>query len=194
MRSFIAIKIEDEIIKQIRKLQNDLRTVLENKTGTPKKNAEKAVKWVEPQRMHLTLKFLGHIDDNKAVTAANVVEKVVQYHKSFDIHFRGTGFFGKPGRIFWAGIKPSKKLKDLQADIDQNLAKAGFPPEKREYKGHLTICRIKSNRLASALRKAAQDFEHVDFGPNFIESVGLYKSELTNTGPLYTLMNTSYLK
>jgi 2'-5' RNA ligase len=142
MRVFIAIDID----KQIRAGLSRLQQQLQNKANVKKSD----VKWVEPNNIHLTLKFLGEIKDEQAVDVCNIVKEVAGIHQSFELSVESVGCFGgRSARVLWVGLgEGSNNLLQLQKDLDEQLALADWPPESREFTGHLTLCRVKTQRRA----------------------------------------------
>ena len=136
MRCFIAIDIDDDIRSRIGSVQQYLKL----KT----KDCKNTITWVSPERIHLTLKFLGDVADDRINDVCEIVTGIADEYSSFDLVSRGLGCFGHPGRVLWAGIEMSKQLGSLQKDIADALEPFGFEQEKKKYAGHLTLCRVKS--------------------------------------------------
>jgi len=188
MRVFIAIDINDEIRAALSNLQQQLQSKVALKKGD--------VKWVEPKNIHLTLKFLGEIKDEQVVDVCNIVKDVAGRHKNFELDIELVGYFGgRSARVLWVGTgKGNDKLLSLQKDIEQQLSSAGWPPEQRKFAGHLTLCRVKNSQ--AGLKLAAMTEEYKDFRLGTIEadSVSVYQSRLTPSGPIYTVLGNYKLK
>jgi RNA 2',3'-cyclic 3'-phosphodiesterase len=182
MRVFIAIEIERAIKKALAKLQSEMLTKLDIKKGD--------LKWVEPESMHLTLKFLGEITDQQLVTVCDITKEVAGLHKSFDIEIGTVGVFGgNSARVLWVGAgEGDENLLQLQKDIDERLAEAGWPPENRKFEGHLTLCRIKNVHAGVKVAQLAGQYKDLKFGPTPVDTLSILQSELTPKGPLYTLL------
>ena len=135
MRCFIAIDIDDKIRTALGDLQKRLADKVDIRKGD--------VKWVKPESIHLTLKFLGEIKDTEAVEVCNIAESVTSKHKAFDLSIESVGWFGGPNpRVMWVGSGHGKEdLCSLQEDLAQQLDSAGWPKETRKFSGHLTLCR-----------------------------------------------------
>ena len=186
MRCFIAIDIDENIRTQIGHLQRELR----QKTGLTKPD----VKWVDPSLIHLTLKFLGEVRDQEIAGVCQAVEGVVGRYKSFSVDVKSLGSFGSTARVLWIGIDRSDVLLTLQKDLDEQLSQAGWPSDKKAFSGHLTLCRIKRPQAGKILQGITKDYNELDFGSLQVDSICVYKSELTSSGPIYTVVSRSSLQ
>ena len=140
--------------------------------------------------MHLTLKFLGEIDDKQLIDVCKITEEVAGRHKSFDIEIGGVGSFGgRSARVLWVGAgKDSENLLKLQDDLETQLAFAGWAEENRKFEGHLTLCRIKNVKAGFKLAQLTKEYEDYRLDVMPVEAVSIYQSELTPQGPVYTLL------
>ncbi len=188
MRVFIAIDIGEEIRAALRDLQQQLQSKVDIKKGD--------VKWVNPENIHLTLKFLGEIKDEKIVEVCNIVKEVAGRHKSFELDIQTVGCFGgRSARVLWVGAGEGKdNLLELQKDIEQQLASAGWPPETREFSGHLTLCRIRKPKAGAKLAAISEDYKDFKLGTVAADSVSVYQSQLAPGGPIYTVLGNYKLQ
>jgi len=177
MRVFIAIDIDENIKTGMIELQKQLAEKADIKKSD--------VKWVKPQAMHITLKFLGEIKDQQVSEVCSIVENVANRHKSFELDIEAVGCFGgTSARVLWIGCgKGAEQLRNIQSDIEENLSTRGWPEEKRKFTGHLTLCRIR-NRKAGI--KLAQEFKDAKLGTTAVDALTVYQSQLTPEGPIYT--------
>jgi len=182
MRVFIAIDIDDEIRKNLGSLLSDLRSKADVKKSD--------VKWVNPEAMHLTLKFLGETKDKQLVDVCNIVKDVAARHNSFELDVATVGHFGgRSARVLWVGVgQESDNLLKLQEDLEQQLASAGWPKENRKFSGHLTLCRIRNSRAGVELAQITEEYKDYELGSTPVHSVSVYQSQLTPTGPVYTVL------
>jgi 2'-5' RNA ligase len=182
MRVFIAIDIDDSIRAEL----NDLQHQLQSKADTKRND----VKWVSPKNVHLTLKFLGEIKDEQVVDVCNIVKDVAGRHKSFELAVESVGCFGgRSARVLWVGFGQGKEgLLQLQKDLEERLASAGWPPETREFTGHLTLCRVKNVKAGFKLAALIEDYKDFKLGTMPADSVCVYQSQLTPSGPVYTVL------
>ncbi len=182
MRVFIAIDID----KEIRKGLADLQTELQSKVDIKKSD----VKWVNLKNIHLTLNFLGEIKDEQVVDVCNITKDVASRHNSFELDVESVGYFGgKSARVLWVGIgKGRDNLLKLQKDLEQQLELAGWPAEKREFSGHLTLCRIRSPKAGIKLAQISEGYKDFKLGSMPAESAKVYQSQLTPSGPVYNVL------
>jgi len=188
MRVFIAIDIGEHIRKALGDLQQQLQSKLDIRRGD--------VKWVNPNSIHLTLKFLGEIKDQQVVEVCNIVKDAAARHESFELDVETVGHFGgRSARVVWVGCgHGSEHLQDLQKDIEQQLASAGWPEEKREFTGHLTLCRIRNVKAGVKLAQLTENYRDFKLGTMPADAVVVYQSQLRPTGPLYTTLGSYELK
>jgi 2'-5' RNA ligase len=182
MRVFIAIDIDEQIRAGISRLQQQLQNKADIKKGD--------VKWVEPDNIHLTLKFLGEIKDEQSVDVCNIVKEVAGIHSSFELAVESVGCFGgRSAKVLWVGLgEGSNNLLQLQKDLDEQLALAGWLPESREFSGHLTLCRVKNPKAGFKLAAMIEDYKDFKLGTMSADSVCVYESQLTPSGPIYTVL------
>ena len=185
MRVFIAIDIEPHILKGIGALQKELRGNLRQSRG---------IKWVRPELIHLTLKFLGEVGDDSICEVCEIVRHAAECHQAFSINVDGIGVFGRPARVLWMGTDTPVELAELQADIEMGLVEAGWPADRKKYSAHLTMARIKNTKAAIDVSKLVDGYEMAKIGSFFADSVCIYKSELTSDGPEYTLLSRTKLQ
>ena len=104
-----------------------------------------AARWVRPEAMHITLKFIGETDSAK-LEALHAVLATIHSPQPVEMNFRGVGFFPNEHqpRVLWCGVNASPSLPKLAAEIEHALASLGFPAESREFVPHLTIARFQS--------------------------------------------------
>ena len=191
MRCFIAIDIDEKM----RVALGDLQRQLQSKASL-RKIRKSDVKWVNPESIHLTLKFLGEIEDTKAVEVCNIVKDVAGRHKSFELDIEQVGYFGgRSARVLWVGTGAgSDSLCRLQKDLEEQLALAGQPEETREFSGHLTLCRVRKPVAGLRLAQIAEDYGDFKLGIISADSVSVYQSELTPSGPVYTVLGNYKLQ
>jgi 2'-5' RNA ligase len=188
MRCFIAIDIDE----QIREGLSDLQSQLQSKVDIKKSD----VKWVKPEAIHLTLKFLGEIKDEQLVDVCNAVKDVADRHRNFELRVETVGHFGgKSARVLWVGAGHGcEELLQLQQDIDQQLALAGWPKEQRAFSGHLTLCRIRNTKAGAKLAQVAEQYKDFKLGTVLADKVRVYQSQLTPQGPIYTVLGSYNLQ
>jgi 2'-5' RNA ligase len=154
------------------------------------------VKWVAPEAMHLTLKFLGEVKDDRIIEVCNAVRDAAAKSKSFELDIESVGHFGgRSARVLWVGTgRGSDNLCRLQEDIEQQLSSAGWPRETREFSGHLTLCRVKNPKAGLKLAQMSEDYKDLKLGTISADSVIVYQSQLRPTGPIYTILGNYKLQ
>ena len=185
IRTFIAIKLAPEIISKISGVQEELK----------KSGAE--VRWVKPENIHLTLKFLGHITPEKVEKVKITTREIMKPFAPFEISVSGLGAFPKISypRVIWMGIDEGKEeLKRITSSIEENLVKMGFAKKKRPFSPHLTLGRVKSSKGRERLIEAFTKFTVSNLGNMRVTKISLIKSELTPQGPVYTTLEEIDLK
>ena len=188
MRVFIAIDIDEQIRKALGNLQLELQSKLDIKKSD--------VKWVDPGNMHLTLKFLGEIKDEKVAEVCNIIKDIADRHGSFELDVESVGCFGgKSARVVWVGCgRNCDLLHQLQEDIEHGLACAGWPEEKRRFTGHLTLCRVRNPKAGLKLAQLTEAYKDYKLGITPADSVKVYQSQLRPTGPVYTVLGNYELQ
>ena len=179
MRLFIAIEISQEVRAALAVLLKEFRAIAPQ------------VKWVHPENMHLTLKFLGETDSSK-LSAMQAALTAIRSSQPINLHFRGLGFFpnAKRARVFWAGMEASPNLPALAAEIDQAMHRLGFPLEDRPFSPHLTLARFQPPGLPPKLAAAAQEDASHEFGSLVAREFQLIESKLKPAGAEYTTLQS----
>jgi 2'-5' RNA ligase len=177
LRAFVAIELPEKIQGDIRSLQRAFAAHRLN------------IRWVKPVNLHLTIKFLGDIEPSDMEPLGRVLSDTAAIHPMFHLLPQGMGIFPniRRPRIIWTGIAGQTHiLRSIWKSVENVLVPLGFAAEKRPYRGHLTIGRVKTRmdqaRLVSALR-AHQDFVSESF---LVKRLVMYRSELHPSGAVYT--------
>lgn len=175
MRTFIAVELDKEIKKTLSKIQDKLKT------------AQADVKWVEPENIHLTLKFLGEVEENKIPKISQILKDISSQLKPFTIALSELGAFGglKYPRVVWIGIAEGKtELSKLVELIEARLAQLKFPKEKRGFSAHFTLGRFRSGKNKDILYQKLNTIQVPELKQE-IKPIALFKSTLTPKGPVY---------
>lgn len=176
MRTFIAFKLPEEVIASLGELQTAL------------KQQGLKLRWVRPDNIHLTLKFLGEISAEDMLDVKRVIRGASRNQTVFSLEAKGLGVFPtvKKARVLWSGIHGDvKRLGELQSNLDRALADIGFEPEKRTFRGHLTLGRVKGRVDGRALASAISRFGSFASPPLTAERLILFKSDLKPSGAVY---------
>ena len=175
-RGFIALEIH--ATPQILAFEKEIE-----KTGAD-------VKLVEPENIHITLKFLGDTQENIIDDIERIMKESVQDIKPFSITLRGTGVFPNNNyvKIVWIGITDNGSIATIAQRIEEKLTPLGFKREHRGFSPHLTIGRVKTARNKDPLLKTVGNHTSEEFAVQEVHSITLKKSELTPKGPIYTTL------
>jgi len=185
IRTFVAFDIPDAVTASIHEIQNTLKA------------KRLKVRWVRADNLHLTLKFLGAVSVDRMEAINQALELAAEKIPPLDLFARGLGVF--PGvrrpRVIWVGINGDvETLMALQQAIDRHLASIGFAREKRSFKAHLTIGRVKGAINAKQLLEAIQLYQDYRSERFQVQRIELIRSDLKPQGPEYTSLATIALK
>lgn len=153
------------------------------------------VTWEHAEKMHITLKFLGEVDEKKLAALQTAAEKTAHAFEPFDLAVADAGAFPREGtpRVLWLGIKDSADvLTRLQRKLEDECAKAGFQKETRKFRPHLTVARIRTPEGSNELRERHEqlEFQSETFSVN---EIVVMQSELLATGSTYTKLSSHRL-
>jgi 2'-5' RNA ligase len=198
MRLFVALDLRDDVRRALGDLMAKLRPLSAD------------ARWVRPEGMHVTLKFIGHAVETGAAEKLKAVRAAlaaVRSERPVEMDFRGVGFFpnAQRPRVVWCGVRGSENLAPLAADIDRALERLGISREERPFVPHLTLARFKparpgkrsrSNRTnGEALQSAAAEMAERDFGSARETKFHLFESITKPGGAEYRKLETySFVK
>jgi len=148
------------------------------------------VKLVEPENIHITIKFLGDTEENSIDTIEQRMQEAVRGISPFPLTLKGTGVFPNQHymKVIWVGIIDAGHIQTIAHTIDTVLAPLGFKKESRGFSPHLTVGRVRSARNKDKLLKILQRYNEREFTVQEVQSIVLKKSELTQKGPIYTTL------
>jgi len=185
IRSFIAIELPGEVKAMLVRLQERLKA-----GGSP------STRWVNPNGIHLTLKFLGDTAVSQIQGITSVIESAVREISPFELEIDKLGVFPNPNRVqvVWVGVDgETSRLKHLQENIESGLVPLGFAAEARAFTPHLTLARL--NQRAAPVER--QRFGQLISGMEFtetrrftVDSVNFMESQLTREGAIYNRIGT----
>jgi RNA 2',3'-cyclic 3'-phosphodiesterase len=175
LRTFIAVELDKENREALERIEDDL------------KRLDADVKWVDPQNIHLTLKFLGEIPPKKVRQVQETLPELLKAFSLFEITIATLGAFPKPERprIIWVGVtQNAHELTRLAHQVEEGLCALSFPKEEKAFSPHATIGRVRSPKNQAQL---AEGIKNYSFAPltQKISKVILFKSTLTPQGPIY---------
>ena len=184
MRLFVALEIPSAVRDNLAALIDELRKA----DSSASKNRRR---WMRPENLHVTLKFIGHVDDSKLDSIRAALAQV-RSESPVDTHFRGTGFFPgeKRPRVLWVGITSSPNLPSLAGEMDKRLEPLGIPRETREFTPHLTLARFDPPGISEKLRAGVlQNADH-DFGSLRAGEFHLIESKTKPSGAEYRTLQS----
>ena len=184
MRLFVAMEIPSEVRDEFAALINELR-------AADSSFSKNRARWVRPENLHVTLKFIGHIEAGR-LDAIRAALAGVRSENIIELHFRGLGFFpnDKRPRVFWAGIEASPHLVPLANEIDRDMERLDIPRETRAFAPHLTLARFAPPGISEKLRAAAQENSAREFGMLRTGEFHLIESKTRPTGAEYTRLSS----
>lgn len=179
VRLFVAIDLREEIREAIRDLIARLQPLARD------------ARWVRPEGMHITLKFIGYVAEDRLDPIRAALAQV-RSPEPVDLRFRGVGFFPneRRPRVIWCGIEASPNLVPLAKDIENALAPLGIAPESRDFVPHLTLARFNTPTKMPKLAGAAAEMQNQEFGSARETEFHLFESILRPSGAEYRRLAT----
>ena len=184
VRLFIAIELPHN-------LQNDLNyQFAQMRPNFP----ASAIRWIPPQNLHLTLKFLGDTPPAKIDEIGNQLELIGKNQTAFSVKMNTVGCFPtlKKPRVLWIGLEDEQEtLINLQQGVENRIVSLGFPSDSRAFRPHLTIGRVKRHVNDTIKREIGQVVKQVSLSKKLVwpcDTISLMQSELTPDGAIYTCL------
>jgi 2'-5' RNA ligase len=174
IRAFIALPLPEAVKDALLEVSGMLRKTID-------------ARWVKPEAIHLTMKFLGNIDENNLESIGRKLDELSSMHSPFDMRLIGLGAFPseRRARVIWAGIETDiLRLRKLAASIDDLSADYGIAKDVRPFTAHITLARLRESSMIN-LDVRMQEITFI------IDRMHFYKSDLTPQGARYTLLHSS---
>lgn len=192
IRSFLAVELTSYLRRELARLQDKLKQRWSNDLGR-----DMRVSWVRAESIHLTLKFLGDMDEQLVPRIQQAVEEVGHAHRPVSVPLVRLGVFprAQQPRVLWVGAseeweqsQEAGRLHALHQDIEACCRVLDFTPENRPLNPHVTLARIKEGerRMSQIIATSGVMDKSVPLPPLIIESIVLMKSVLQPTGSIYT--------
>ena len=185
LRTFLAVEVGEEIRERLVALQEELATDAPD------------VKWVEPGNLHITLLFLGEVDQRETIDICRAAQKAIADTPAFAIRIEGVGCFPNPRRprTLWVGVsKGEPELIAVHDAIETPLLDLGcYRRETRGYTPHVTLGRVRGESAGDALVRSLQKHKGWSAGDVMVEEVCVMSSTLTSDGPIYTVLGRARL-
>ncbi|MBE0478040.1 RNA 2',3'-cyclic phosphodiesterase [Candidatus Aerophobetes bacterium] len=185
MRVFIAVELPQQVKKEIAAIQNKI-------TDTTNK-----IKWVSPASMHITLKFLGEVQEKRLDKVFDISQGVADKFNPFSVEIKGTGAFPETGnpKVLWVGIKEgSAELARMAAELEKELFKDGFPGERKKWTPHITLGRVKQLKDTHSIKELIGKEKETSGGKMKVEEIVVLQSQLTPQGAIHTPLKRFSLK
>ena len=184
VRTFLALPLAEKIVRRLAEAQQSLLS------------AGARVRWVGQTNLHLTIKFLGGVEDDALNEVCRIAEEVAAQTDPFEFSVRGLSSVPPAGqmRMVWAGIdEATGRLERMHALLEDAYVHLGFRKENRGFHPHLTLGRVKAGQNVQQLRSAVAAFAETDFGVQPAEELIVFSSKLTPEGPIYSPLKTASL-
>ncbi len=185
IRTFIALELPPAVISLLGKVQEDL------------KSKGIRAKWVKPENIHLTLKFIGNVSPDDIEKISRAMAGAAEGFAGINLIANGVGVFPgiKRPRVIWVGLGgQTQLLLALQRALENNLEPLGFKREKRSFKGHLTLGRIRKTIQPNKIRPILLEYAALTSEQFTVRRISLFKSELKPTGAVYSQLQQAVLK
>ena len=192
IRAFLAVELSDELRAELATVQQELKRKIE-----PEMKRNTRIAWARPASIHLTMKFLGDMDEQVADPLLAAVEQAIGSLMAVNVPLERLGAFPLPQspRVLWVGPSESwergaeaRRVAEIHGAIEQACEGLGFHRETRPFSPHLTLARIRvgERHIGVALAKGGVLDRTLSLGALAVDSVVLMKSELRPTGSVYT--------
>lgn len=186
VRLFIALPLPEQTRRALDKIIQDL------------KRGSAAVRWVRPDHIHLTLRFLGDTEPSQIPALAALIDSAAGAHPTMSLSLDRLGAFPnlRSPRVYWIGSADQQAVEGLQAlaaTIEQGVQERGFEPEKKLFKPHLTLGRVKQPDNRDRLGQLIETYRMPALRVPLTEIV-LFQSTLTPQGPIYRRLHASPLQ
>ncbi len=189
IRAFIAADLPEDLRHALERVTRHLKGELK---GIP-------IRWVPPENIHLTLKFLGEVSQRNLPFLVELLQGEVADQRPFEFGVGGLGAFPdiRRPRVIWVGVKGPKELHDLHHAVENAMEKIGYARESRPFEPHLTLGRISRNATPEEVRRVSEVLRAVQvgfLGSALVEEIYLYRSDLKPTGAVYTRLAAAPLR
>jgi RNA 2',3'-cyclic 3'-phosphodiesterase len=181
IRTFIALELPPELKLALASLQGNLRSRTD------------CVRWVKPEHIHLTLKFLGPTEEGLVEPVGRILANLAQDVSPFRTQIAGLGAFpnSRNPKVIWVGMPGEQAiLIEFQQQLEDALAPVGFAKEKRSFAPHLTLGRVKEGKGKKELEQLITEYQNKDLGNFAADTLILFRSDLHPSGPVYSALKT----
>jgi RNA 2',3'-cyclic 3'-phosphodiesterase len=179
VRLFVALELREDVRQAIGEVIARLKA------------SSRSARWVRPEGMHITLKFIGHVSPEKSAEIRAALEPIGSPHP-VELRFRGLGFFPneRRPRVVWGGIEATRNLSTIANRIETALEPLGIVRESRDFVPHLTLARFPAPEKAPELVRLANELQSCEFGSARETEFHLFESVLHRSGAEYKKLQT----
>jgi 2'-5' RNA ligase len=181
IRTFIALELPQDLKKALADLQGKLRSRTD------------CVRWVRPEHIHLTLKFLGPTEEGLVDSIGRILANLAQGLSLFRTQIAGLGAFpnSRNPKVIWVGMPGEQgSLLKFQQQLEDALAPVGFAKEKRSFAPHLTLGRVKEGKGKKELEQLIAEYHNENLGNFAADTLIFFRSDLHPSGPVYSALKT----
>jgi RNA 2',3'-cyclic 3'-phosphodiesterase len=189
MRLFVGVEINAQVVDRIAECLDELRRRVARRARRAR------ISWVPPDRLHVTVRFIGEASDSQAREIATSLSPMLPLDP-FEAIFTGLGAFPPhgPPRVLWAGIGAGvEPFVALEREVTARLDACGIPSEERPYRPHVTIARVREP-AGLRTRPLLDEFHDRAFGASSVETVTLFQSRLSPKGSVYVPLQSTHLR
>ncbi|MBI5000943.1 MAG: RNA 2',3'-cyclic phosphodiesterase [Euryarchaeota archaeon] len=163
--------------------------------GEALKKARGEMKLVEADNIHMTVKFLGKVDDRKNERILECMKAAVEGMAPFEMSLKGVGAFPADSnpRVIWIAAEGAEPIGEMAKRLNSSMKRLGFPPEEREFAPHITVARVRGDRNRERVMEVVNSYSGAEFGTVKVDCLHLKRSFLTNEGPVYTTVSVAKL-
>ncbi|WP_447972643.1 RNA 2',3'-cyclic phosphodiesterase [Nitrospira sp. Kam-Ns4a] len=196
IRTFVAVELDEPLRAVIGRVQAEMRERLEREFR--REAPDVRLQWVRPESIHVTLKFLGEIEEGRVAAIGEALERIAASLAPFAVEVGGLGVFpdARAPRVVWLGLSGQvDALVRLAAEVDAALHALGFPREDRPFAPHLTLARVKDRQrdVGRALAASGLLDRAAAAGSLRVRAIALMKSDLRPSGAVYTRLHEAVL-
>jgi RNA 2',3'-cyclic 3'-phosphodiesterase len=183
-RLFVGVRVNPEEQRDLKEVCKKLRVSADKK--------ELNVKWSPQENWHITLKFLGEVDEARLPEMLTALDEAAAAASQSTVRASGVGGFPEDhrARVIYAGVSRTQALLDLQSEVEAAYAKHGFSPENRDFSPHVTLARLRS---AGSITDLISPFVRKTFDDLHLTEIILFESRLAGNFPLYVPLHRASL-
>lgn len=184
MRLFIAINFPESLRQRMVEATEPIR------------EERFPVRWIAPEKLHVTMKFLGDVREDRAPDVVEALEEVSDDFRPFEVGFERVGAFPslRSPRVIWLGVEATMEMRAVKHDLEHAFVDMGFSRETRAFQPHVTLARTDNDAEAGDFRDLEPVARRVDFDETHrVATLDLMRSRLQSSGAEYSILHTARL-